>query len=146
LVQIARRSTRNHRGMARRQQPAPTAQRARLPDPRRVRRCLACPACRARQAGSNHLRYVQQHGLYELILGTKKGVRSPVLYGKLSQTPLSRYTPLPTALSLQQRPAYSQCGSKLLASHNNRDGSMLGYASDGMPAAPSLIRTSAMSR
>jgi transposase InsO family protein len=31
----------------------------------------------ARQAGSKHLRYVQQHGLYELILGTKKGVRSP---------------------------------------------------------------------
>jgi hypothetical protein len=29
-------------------------------------------------AGSNHLRYVQQHGLYELILGTKKGVRSEI--------------------------------------------------------------------
>jgi hypothetical protein len=25
------------------------------------------------------LRYVQQHGLYELILGTKKGVRSGAL-------------------------------------------------------------------
>jgi hypothetical protein len=56
---------------------APAAKRARLPDPRRGRRRLAYPACRARKAESVHLGYVHQQGIRELILDTKTGIRSP---------------------------------------------------------------------